>query len=37
MMRVQMSAMMIFGGHVSGEGANALHALRINGVTTLLA
>jgi len=25
-----MSAVVIFGGHVSGEGTNAQHALRIN-------
>ena len=30
-----MSAMVIFGGHVSGEGANAQHALRIDAVTIL--
>jgi len=29
----QMSAMVIFGGHVSSEGANAQHALRIHAVT----
>jgi len=28
-----MSAMVIFGGHVSSEGANAQHALRIHAVT----
>jgi len=31
-----MSAMVIFGGHVSGEGANAEHALLINAVRILL-
>jgi len=31
-----MSAMAILGGHVSEEGANAQHALRINVVTILL-
>jgi len=30
-----MSAMVIFGGHVSEEGANARHALRINAVMIL--
>jgi len=31
-----MTAMVIIGGHVSREGANAQHALRINAVTILL-
>jgi len=31
----QMSAMVILGGHVSEEGANAQHALRINAVMIL--
>ena len=31
-----MSAMMIFGGHVSEKGANAQQALRINAVTILI-
>jgi len=31
-----MSAMVIFGGHVSGERANAQHALPINAVAILL-
>jgi len=30
-----MSAIVIFGGRVSGEGANAQHASRINAVTIL--
>ena len=32
----QMSAMVIFGGHVSEKGANAQQALRINAVTILI-
>ena len=31
-----MSAMVIFGGHVSGEGTNAQHALRIRTSLTIL-
>jgi len=31
-----MSAIVIFGGHVFGERANAQHALRINAVVILL-
>ena len=31
-----MSAMMILGGHVSGEEANVWHTLCINAVTILL-